>query len=67
MTEEVTYMQMKKEYEKTQKQIEKLKQMLMRYDRTKIDGPWTSKDGQNAQVCIENMNTQMRILEMIAL
>lgn len=64
---EITYIQMKKEYEKTQKQINKLGEMLKTYERTKIDGPWTSKDGKNAQVCIENINVQMSILSMIAL
>lgn len=67
MNNECTYMQIKKEFEKTQKQVEKLQKMLMTYERTKIDGPWTSKDGTNAQICIDNIKVQLGILSMIIL
>lgn len=60
MNNECTYMQIKKEFEKTQKQIEKLQKMLMNYERTKIDGPWTSKDGTNSQICIDNIDYFIR-------
>lgn len=67
MGNEINYTKIKKEYEKTQKQIETLRQMLCQYDRTRLDGPWTSKDGKNAQTCIENIKVQLGILEMIIL
>lgn len=62
-----TYTEIKKEYTKLEKQIEMLNKKLDTYDRTKVDGPWTSKDGKNARVCIENMRVQMGILSMIIL
>ena len=64
---ETTYTEIEKEYTKLMKQIEVLNKKLDTYDRTKMDGPWTSKDGKNARVCIENMRVQMGILSMIIL
>lgn len=64
---ETTYTEIKKEYAKLEKQIEALNKKLDTYDRTKLDGPWTSKDGKNARVCIDNIRTQMGILSMIIL
>lgn len=64
---ETTYTEIKKEYAKLEKQIEILNKKLNTYNRTKLDGAWTSKDGKNARVCIENMRVQMGILSMIIL
>ena len=62
-----TYTDLKKEYEKTKKQIESLRRVLIAYPRTKIEGSFTSKDAQSAATCIDNIRVQMGILEMIAL
>ena len=64
---ETTYAEIKKEYAKLEKQIEILNKKLDTYDRTKIEGPWTSKDGKNARTCIDNIRVQMGILSMIIL
>lgn len=64
---ETTYTEIKKEYNKLEKQIEILQNKLKTYERTKIEGPWTSKEGENAQICIENIKVQMGILSMIIL
>lgn len=67
MYNEINYKTIEREYNKTIKQLNALRGMLKVYERTRLDGPWTSKDGQAAQVCMDNIDIQMGILKMIAL